>query len=188
MPNPYVSPLRVDIADGAQVLNTLTETIMCPDFTFAADDARIYPGAAFRITCYGDISNVVTAPGTVRFRIRWNGVAGTVLADTGEISMDTTARANFSTKLEALLVWRTIGSAGTAFCQGMVFLNNVPVGAAADPQGIYFMGSSGENVPAVVGSLDTTVARALSCTVDFSVNTATTQYTNHIRLLEAISS
>lgn len=188
MPNPYVSPLRVDIADGAQVLNTTTETIMCPDFTFAADDDRIYQGAAFRITCYGDISNVVTTPGTVRFRIRWGGVAGTVLADSGEITMDTTARANYSTKLEAVLVWRSKGSAGSAFCQGMVFLNNVPAGAAADPQGIYFMGSAGENVPAVVNSLDTTTSKALSCTVDFSVNTATTQYTNHIRLLEAISS
>lgn len=188
MPNPYVSPLRTDIADGAQILNTLTETIMCPDFTFSADDARIYQGAAFRITLGFDISNVVTTPGTVKFRIRWGGVAGTVLAQTDEIAMDTTARANYSGLLEALLVWRSIGSAGTAFCQGKVFLNNVPVGAAAAPQGIYTMGSAGANVPAVVGSLDTTTSKALSVTGDFSVNTATTQLTNHLRLLEAISS
>ena len=188
MPNPYVSPLTVDIADGAQILNTTTETIMCPDFTFAASDPRLYQGAAFRVTLGFDISNVVTTPGTVRFRIRWGGVAGTVLADTGEIAMDTTARANFTGLLEAILVFRSIGSAGSVFCQGKVFLNNVPVGAAAAPQGIYTMGSAGANVPAAVGSLDTTTAKALSVTGDFSVNTATTQITNHIRLLEAISS
>lgn len=188
MPNPYTSPLRVDIADGAQIAATTTETIICPDYTFAADDARIYQGAAFNLRYWFDISNVVTTPGTVRFRVRWGGVAGAVLADSGTIAMDTTARANYSGKLEADLVWRSIGSAGSAFCQGVVNLNNVPVDAAADPSGVYFMGSAGENVPAVVGSLDTTVAKALSVTAQFSVNTAGTQLTNHIRILTAISS
>jgi hypothetical protein len=186
MPNYYTSPLVVDIADGAQILNTTTETIICPDFTFSANDNRVYPGAAFNIRCWFDVSNVVTTPGTVRFRIRWGGVAGTVLADSGAISMDTTARANFSGSLMADLIWRTIGSAGSAFCMGLVTLNNVPVGAAADPQGLYHMGSAGENVPAVVSSLDTTTSKALSVTAQFSVSTATTQLTNHIRLLSSI--
>ncbi len=188
MPNPYVSPLVVDVADGAQILNTTTETIMAPNYAFGANDSRIYQGAAFSIECWFDISNVVTTPGTVTFRVRWGGVAGTVLASSGAISMDTTARANFSGKLEATLVWRSIGSAGSAFCQGLVLLNNVPAGAAADPQGIYFMGSAGENVPAVVASLDTTTAKDLAVTAQFSVSTATTQLTNHIRLLRANSS
>ncbi len=188
MPNPYVSPLVVDVADGAQVLNTLTETIMFPDFTFAANDPRIYQGASFEIIAYGDISNVVTTPGTVRFRIRWGGVAGTVLADTGELAMSVTARTSYRVKLEAHLTWRSIGSAGSAFCMGDVFLNNVPVAADSLPQGVYSMTSAGANVPAVVSSLDTTTSKALSCTVDFSVNTATTQYTNHMRFLKAISS
>lgn len=185
MPNYYTSPLVVDIADGAQILNTTTETIICPDFTFSASDNRIYPGAAFNIRSWFDVSNVVTTPGTVTFRVRWGGVAGTVLASTGAISMDTTARSNFSGGLDADLIWRTIGSAGSAFCQGLVTLNNVPVGAAADPQGLYHMGSAGENVPAVVSSLDTTTSKALSVTVQFSVATATTQLTNHIRILKS---
>jgi hypothetical protein len=188
MPNPYVSPLLVDVADGAQILNTTTETIMAPDFSFAANDPRLYQGASFEIHCWFDISNVVTTPGTVTFRIRWGGVAGTVLANSGAISMDTTARSNFSGSLMADLVVRSIGSAGSMFCQGLVVLNNVPVGAAADPQGLYFMGSAGENVPAVVSSLDTTTAKLLSVTAQFSVSTATTQLTNHIRILRANSS
>ena len=188
MPNPYTSPLLIDIADGAQILNTLTETVMCPDFTFAAGDPRIYQGASFRVNLFFDISNVVTTPGLVNFRIRWGGVGGTVLAQTGDIQMSTTARVTYSGSLEAFLTWRSIGSAGSAFCQGRVFLNNVPVAADSLPQGVYSMGSAGANVPAVVGSLDTTTAKALSVTADFTVSTATTQLTNHIRILEAISS
>lgn len=187
MPNPYTTPLVVDVADGAQILNTTTETIMAPNYSFGAGSPLIYQGAGFEVECWFDISNVVTTPGTVTFRVRWGGVAGTVLANSGAISMDTTARANFSGHLRAVVLWRSIGSAGSAFCQGLVLLNNVPVGAAADPQGIYFMGSAGENVPAVVASLDTTTAKDLSVTAQFSVATATTQLTNHIRILRAIS-
>ena len=188
MPNPYVSPLLVAVADGAQILNTTTETILTPNYTFAANDSRVYQGASFTDRLWFDLSNVVTTPGTVTFRVRKGGVAGTVLASSGAISMDTTARSNFSGRLEYDLTIRSIGSAGSAFCQGLVILNNVPVGAAADPQGIYFMGSAGENVPAVVGSLDFTIAWDLAVTAQFSVATATTQATNHLRILRANSS
>lgn len=187
MPNFYVSPLRVDVADGAQHAASTTETIICPNFSFAANDPRLYQGAAFRITCGFDVSNVVTTPGTITFLIRWGGVSGTILAQTGAIQMDTTARANYSGRLVAEIVWRSIGSSGSAFCQGIVFLNNVADAAAASPQ--YFtMGSAGANVPAVVSSLDTTAAKDLAVSADFSVNTAGTQITNHIRILEAIGS
>ena len=185
MPNYYTSPLVVDIADGTAVSATTSETIIAPDFTFSANDNRIYPGCAFNIRCWFDVSNVVTTPGTLTLRVRWGGVAGTVLASSGAISLDTTARSNFSGSLDADLVWRTIGSAGTAFCQGRVFLNDVPTGAAGAPQGIYTMGSAGANVPAEVSSLDTTSSKALSVTAQFSVSTAGTQLTNHIRILSS---
>lgn len=188
MPNPYSSPLLVDVADGAQIAATTTETIVCPNFTFGPSDPRLYQGAAFELDNWFDISNVVTTPGTVRFRVRWGGVAGTVLLDTGTIAMDTTARANYSGHLRALLVVRSIGSGGSIFGQGYVLLNNVPVGAAADPQGVYFMGSAGENVPAVVGSLDMTTSKDLAITAQFSVSTGGTQLTNHLRVLRAVSS
>lgn len=188
MPQYYTSPLVVDLADGTAVSATTTETIICPDFTFAANDPRIYPGAAFNIRCRFDVSNVVTTPGTLTMRVRWGGVAGTVLASTGAINLDTTAHSNYAGSLVADLVWRTIGASGSAFCMGEVHLNDVPVGSAGAPQGFYSMGSAGANVPAVVSSLDTTTSKALSVTAQFSVNTAGTQLTNHIRILSAIGS
>lgn len=181
MPNYYKSPLRIDVADGTQVAATLTETIICPDYTFAANDPLLYQGAKFYLDNDFDVSNVVTTPGTIRFRIRWGGVSGTVLADSGAITMSSTARATYTGSLEARLTFRSIGSAGSAFCTGKVFLNNVPVAADSAPQGPYTMGSAGANIPAVVSSLDTTTSKALSVTVQFSVNTAGTQLTNHQR-------
>lgn len=187
MPNHYVSPLRVDVADGTQHAASTTETIICPDFAFSANDSRLYQGAAFRVTCTADVSNVVTTPGTITFAIRWGGVSGTVLCQSGAIQMDTTARANYSCILQAFGTVRSIGSAGSMFWQGFVLLNNVADAAAASPQ--YFtMGSAGANIPAVVGSLDTTTAKNLSVTADFSVNTAGTQITCHQSWLEAIKS
>lgn len=186
MPNYYTSPLVVDIADGAQIAATTTETIIAPDFTFSANDNRVYQGASFNVRAWFDVSNVVTTPGTLTLRLRWGGVAGTVLATTGAIAMSTTARANYSGCLDADLTFRAIGSAGSVFCMGVVLLNNVPVGADSAPQGIYTMGSAGANVPAVVSSLDTTVAKALSLTAQFSVATAGTQLTCHQRRIVSI--
>jgi len=185
MPNYYSSPLVIDIADGAQILNTTTETIICPDYTFAANDNRIYQGAAFNIRAWFDVSNVVTTPGTLTLRVRWGGVAGTILASTGAVSLSTTARSNYSGSIDADLVVRSIGSAGSMFCMGRAYLNDVPVAADSLPQGIYTMGSAGANVPAVVSSLDTTTSKALSLTAQFSVSTATTQLTCHERILKS---
>jgi hypothetical protein len=185
MPNYYTSPLLIDVADGSQILNTTSETIMAPDFTFSAGDNRLYQGAAFNVRCWFDVSNVVTTPGTLTLRLRWGGVAGAVLATTGAITLSSTARTTYTGSLDCDLVWRSIGSAGSAFASGLVTLNDVPVAADSAPQGIYTMTAGGANVPAVVSSLDTTAAKALSVTAQFSVNTATTQLTNHIRILKS---
>lgn len=183
MPSFYTSPLLTDVADGAQILNSTVETIMFPDFTFLANDPRLFQGAYFTVLAYFDISNVVTTPGNVTFRARWGGGGGTILAASAAIALSATARTSFSGKLEIEFGVRGIGAAGSIFAQGEVHLNDVPVAADSAPQSIYSMGSAGANVPAVVGSLDMTTAKALSITAQFSVNTATTQLTNHLRRL-----
>lgn len=179
--------LAADIADGTQILNSAAEAVITPDYTFAANDPHIYPSAYFKIECQFDVSNVVTTPGTLTFRIRWGGVGGTVLAATAAIALSATARANFTGSLEAVICWRSIGSAGSAFCMGKVFLNDVPVAADSAPQGIYTMTSGGANIPAVVSALATNTATALSVTAQFSVATATTQLTNHLRTLASLN-
>lgn len=192
MPNPYTSPLAIDFADGTQILNSTAETIICPDFNFIANDSRIYQGAAFNIKCFGDMSFVITTPGTVTFRVRWGGVAGTVLAASGAYAPDPTAAlATRSYMLDIDLVWRSTGAAGSAFCMGNMVIGDVDDASATTLQGnlaMSLLGSAGANTPAVVSSLDTTAAKALSVTAQFSVSTATTQLTNHMRRITAIAS
>lgn len=183
--------LAVDLADGTQILNTTTEIIIVPDYTFAANDPHIYPGATFRLTCYYDVSFVITTPGTLTFRLRWGGVAGTVIAQTGAYAPDPTAAlANRSGWIETLMTVRTIGAAGSIFAMGRMMMNDVDDASATSLQGNLNMtsfGSAGASTPAVVTALDMTSAKALSISAQFSVATATTQLTNHLRTLECLN-
>lgn len=184
----YYAPLVVDIADGTQILNTTTETILFPDYQFAANDPLIQPGSAINIVCYFDVSFVITTPGTLTMRVRWGGVGGVVLAATGAYAPDPTAAlANRSGKLECFIVTRSIGAAGSMFAMGTWQMNDYDDASATTLQGNLAMGSfgsAGANTPAVV-AVDTTIAKALSVTATFSVATATTQITGHNRIIES---
>jgi hypothetical protein len=178
--------IATDIADGTQVLNTVTRTIICPDYTFSASDARIYPGATWRVTCFFDVSNPAT-PGTMTLDLRWGGQAGTVLATTGAYAPDPTSiLSNRAGMIQFVTVWRTIGSAGSAFTMGHFQMNDVDDASATALKGNLEMRTF-PNTPAVVSSLDTTTSKALSVCVTFSSATATVQLTNHIRLLELLN-
>lgn len=189
--NTFVETQRVDIADGAQILNTTTETIICPDIVFAADDSRIYPGATWEIECFWDASFVITTPGTLILKLRWGGVAGTILAQTDAFAPDPTgAVSNASGYVRFLTTWRTIGSAGSAFSMGRFQITDFDDASATTLQGNLNMGvfgSAGKSTPAVVSSLDTTTSKNLSVTGKFSVNTSGTQLTNHLRVFKALN-
>ncbi len=79
-------------ADGTQISNSTTETIVCPDFNIPA--YYMAPGRTLRITAFGVMSNVVTTPGTLTMWVRWGGVAGTVLVVSAAQGLSTTARTN----------------------------------------------------------------------------------------------
>lgn len=184
----YYAPLVADIADGVQILNSTTETILFPDYQFAANDPAIEVGSVLNIICYFDASFVITTPGTLTMRVRWGGVGGVVLAATGAYAPDPTAAlANRSGKLECGIWVRGIGTAGSMFAMGTWTLNDYDDASATTLQGNLAMGafgSAGANTPAAV-AVDTTIAKALSVTAQFSVATATTQITGHNRIIES---
>ena len=180
-----LTPRRVMIADGAQVLNTASETIMVPDFTFAADYMEV--GDAFKYTLLGDLSGQAAA-NTVTFRLRWGGVGGTSLAASGAFAWDPTALSTtLSHMLEFWLVCRTTGTAGSMFCMGRLTPADFDDASAATIVANLNMLMIPTSAPAVVGSLDTTLAKALSPTVQFSSATATVQWTNHLAFLESLN-
>lgn len=178
---------RVIAADGAQVLNTTTETIMIPDYSFAADSLEV--GDLFEYTLMGSISTVITTPGTITFRLRWGGVAGTVLAASGAFAPDPTAALTTGTyKIVWTVEVRAVGSNGTMFAIGDIdWPGDYDDASVTTLKGNLDMGMAPPTAPAQVTGLSTLALTALSPTVAFSVSTATTQLTNHIGFLESLN-
>lgn len=170
-------------ADGTQISNTTTETIACPDFNFPA--YYMQPGRTLRVTASGLVSNVVTTPGTLTMRLRWGGVAGVVLAASGAIALDTTAHTSYMWFLSLIVVCRTAGSSGTFLTAGQLWTNDVASATAANLLANP-MGSAGASANAAV-TVDTTAAKLLSLTAQFSVATSPTNLTCQQRLLEILN-
>jgi hypothetical protein len=181
-----LTPKRVAAADGAQVLNTTSETIMLPDYSFDPD--ALEPGDAFKYTLLFDFSTVITTPGTITFRLRWGGVGGTALCTSGAFAPDPTAAGTtLSGMIEYWIVCRAVGTNGSIIAMGRMTLNDFDDASAATIVGNLNMQMIPTSAPAAVGSLDTTTQKALSPTVAFSVSTSTTQLTNHIGILESLN-
>ena len=181
-----LTPRRVLISDGVQVLNSAAEALMVPDFTFAADYLEV--GDALKYTLFFDISTIVTTPGTVTFRLRWGGLAGTpILAASGAYAPDVAVQTTKSGCIEYYLVCRTTGATGTIFCMGRMAMNNVNPTSVATIGANLQMALIPTSAPAVATSADTTIAKALSPTVQFSSATATVQLTNHLAFLESLN-
>lgn len=182
-----LTPRRVLSADGVQVASSTAETVMIPDFTFAADYMEV--GDAFKYTLLFSWSSVITGPGTFTFRLRWGGVGGTALATSGAYAPDPTAGSTSVTGMvEYYLVTRSIGSAGSMFAIGRLWPGgDFDDASATTLKGNLDMVMVPASAPAAVGSLDTTTAKALSPTVQFTVSGATTNLTTHVGILESLN-
>lgn len=181
-----LTPRRVLAASGTQISNTTTETILCPDFTFPADYFEV--GDAFKYTILFEQSSVITTPGTQTYRLRYGGVAGTAMATSGAFAPDPTAAAtSISMALEFWFVCRSVGSAGSFFTMGRYTPNDHDDASATTLKGNLDMQMIPVSAPAAVGSLDTTTAKAISPTYQSSVNTAGTNATAHISILESLN-
>ncbi len=180
----WTEPLHVTTADGTQISNSTSETIVCPDFNIPA----YYMAASrtFRIWAYGVMSNVITTPGTLTLRVRWGGVAGTVLLASSALGLDTTARTNSLWAMQAYITCRTDGSSGTFLSSGIMWSNVLSSTAANLLPAL--LGSAGN--PLASGNaqvtVDTTTAKLLSVTAQFSVSTSPTNLTCQTRVIEVL--
>lgn len=182
----WVETLDTITADGTQISNSTSETIMCPDFNIPA--YYMTPGRTLELYAWGVLSNVVTTPGTLIVRLRWGGVAGTVLLASGALALDTTARTNALWRLHAHVVCRTAGATGT-FMSGGEF--NTPDTLSSTAANLLppLLGSAG--APLASGNaavtVDTTTAKLLSFTAQFSVATSPTNLTCQGRIIKTIN-
>ncbi len=180
----WVEPLHAITADGTQISNSTSETIVCPDYSLPA--YYLASGRTLRIWASGVMSNVVTTPGTLTVRVRWGGVGGTLLCATAAQGLDTTARTNSHWALMAMITCRTDGSSGTVMTAG-IFWGNVLSSTAANLLPA-LMGSAGAPLASANAAvtIDTTAAKLLSVTAQFSVATNPTNLTAQQRILEVL--
>jgi hypothetical protein len=178
----WLEPLSIIQADGTQISNTTTETIICPDYSIPA--FLMSPSRTIYIWGFGVNSNVVTTPGTLTVRVRWGGVGGTQLLSTAAQGLDTTARTNALWNMEAKIVCRSEGATGT-FMSGGIWAQINVLSSTATNLLPALMGSAG--TPLASGNaavtVDTTTAKLLSVTAQFSVATSPTNLTCQQRII-----
>lgn len=172
-------------ADGTAVANTSSETILFPNVTIPANFMQ--DGRVLRIKASGRYGNVVTSVPTLTFRLRWGGVAGTVLAASGAITTSATAMTAALWTVELLVQTRANGTSGSLFTMGDVQLttNTAPTFGTVTNYGVAsMMASAGLATPAAV-TVDLTADTALSLTAQWSVGNASNTITGHIYTIEA---
>jgi len=161
-----------EIADEQGINGTAitgsSETILFPDNTIPNGFMR--DGRKLRITAWFKYSNVVTTPGSITFRLRWGGVAGTLLATTSAIALNITAETDIMATMVIDLTVRSNGGSGTILAMGLVTLAQQ---LAASNNAPAFMGSAGgasTNTPAAV-TVALNADTALSLTYQSTVTT-----------------
>ncbi len=173
--------LYATIADGA-ALTAAAEALHVPDFTFPAN--FMYPGRVLKYTLFGKMSSVITTPGTFTNRLRWGGLAGTVIVASAAYAPDpTAASANVAWQVEFWMVCRSIGTAGTALAFGRMDMDDYDDATVATLKAGLDMRVFPDANAAV--TIDTTTAKALSPTYQPSLATASS--TCMIAILEAIT-
>jgi hypothetical protein len=165
--------------------NTTTETSVLPTaakFTIPANFLEI--GAVLRLTLIGQMSNVVTTPGTVQFKVKFGS---TVAFDCAAQAMSTTAHTTLPHWLDILLTCRAIGGStsanliGQGRATGQMCLRS---GADLATDGVQM---SPNSTPGVGTGFDSTATQQVDVTCTFSTTTATTAYTSQQYILEALN-
>lgn len=180
----WVETVEAAIADGTAIANTTTEAILFPDRTIPAN--LIQAGRTLRIKAFGRHSTTGTP--TLVFALRWGGVAGTVIAQSGALTLGSTIT-NAPWMLEAVIQCRTSGATGTVFVMGSVTCWDDAVGttgSATNAPGIAAITSAGAATPAAV-TVDLTADTALSITADWSAASASNTITGHMFIMEVLN-
>lgn len=171
-------------ADGTAIANTVTETIIFPNVTIPAN--YLQDGRVLRLVAYGRHSTTGTP--TLTFRLRWGGVAGTVLCASGAITCGSAVTAAMW-RLEAIIQVRANGSSGSVFAVGEAEVAEDAantVGSATNSTAVGLMGSAGVATPAAV-TVDLSAETALSLTATWSAASASNTLTGHVYIIEALN-
>jgi len=171
--------IAVQLGVGS-TLTAAAEALAVPDFTIPQN--YMHAGRILKATLTGIASNPVTTPGTVRLRVRWGGLTGTVLADSGAMSQTTVAQTDKVWLWEVYIVCVTAGTSGQFRTFGKITRGNAAKEATSDMALNPLMLPPSTNALVTV---DTTVDKDLSFTHEPSLGTCSWTAQNY--LLESVN-
>jgi hypothetical protein len=168
---------------GGGPSNTVAETSVLPPvakFTIPAN--FFYVGAMLRVTLCGQLSNVVTSPGTFDFKFKFGSTA---VFDTGALPCSTTAHTTLPHWLSILMTCRVAGTSanfmGQGYVQGIMCLTS---GADITTHGTMMAPTT---APAVGANFDSTATQQIDLSLTTSVSTAGTNYTAQQFVVESLN-
>ncbi len=176
MPAGYASLLWTMDSAGTQLANSTTQaSILAKQYTLPSDTMKSV-GQRFRLHATGNVSCVVTTPGTLLFQI----LAGaTNIAAMPAVNLNVVAKTSVTWELWWYLRVLTTGKTTAAtLAHWGSFKSEAVVGSSANTAG-----GNGEllfpttSPPTTGGGFDSTVANAIDLQAKFSVSTAGTNIT-----------
>jgi hypothetical protein len=176
-------------SDGTALANSTTETSLLPTQGLWTLGANYFdtPGQTLRIRAMGRISTVVTTPGTLTFRMKFN-TTPIAVATSGALALNVAAKTNVTWILDWDLTCRTVGSgtAATLMFSGQWQSEAVIASPAAGAGGAashIFPASA----PAVGTGFASTVANLVDLTAQWSVANAANSIQLHTYKLESLN-
>lgn len=174
-------------SDGAALATSTTETSILHGSGKYSLPANFlfYPGQALRIRAMGRVSNIVTTPGTLTFRVKFGTIA---VASSPAFALNTTAKTNVTWVLDWDLTLRSVGNATAAtFMHSGQWQSESVIGSPAASAG----GSGGllipASAPAVGTGFDSTVANVVDLTAQWSISNAGNSIQCHSYKLESLN-
>jgi len=175
MPGPggiYTDVLTSASVAGAPVTTNAADTTLLP----AANQYVFNPGSfgkigqMYRVKASGQISNIVTTPGTLTFKV-WLGPTKNINVFAGAaMQLNAVAKTNVTWDMEIVMVLRAIGSGTSAnFLSIGRWTSESVVGSAVPGTGGSGSLLSPASAPAVGTGFDSTVANIFDLTANFSL-------------------
>jgi hypothetical protein len=176
-------------SDGTAVANTTTETTVLPTqakYTLPANFLADI-GQTLRIRAMGRVSNIVTTPGTLTFRVKFNATPIAV-ASSGAFALNTTAKTNVTWILDWDLTLRTNGGGtSAAFMHSGQWQSESVIGSPAAGAGGPSAHIIPASAPAVGTGFDSTVANLIDLTAQWSIANAGNSIQCHSFKLESLN-
>jgi hypothetical protein len=176
--------------DGTALNTSTTETtILAPQakLTLPANFLT-YAGQTLRIRAMGRVSNIVTTPGTLTFRVKMGPTATIAVASSGALALNVAAKTNVTWILDWDLVVRTVGGSTTAtVMHSGAWQSESVIGSPAAGAGGAAAHIFPASAPAVGTGFDSTVTNLIDLTAQWSVSNAANSIQTHSFKLESLN-